>query len=85
MSTPFPQSLATTVAAALSLLPFAGAAQQSGLDRLVHHTTLENGLEVVVAENRAVPLATVLVAVSAALLATVKLVGGTEILGRAAR
>ena len=59
----FPQALAATVAAALSLLPFAGAAQQSGLDRLIHRTTLENGLEVVVAENRAVPLATVLVAV----------------------
>ena len=63
VSTRFPQALAATVAAALSLLPFAGAAQQSGLDRLIHRTTLENGLEVVVAENRAVPLATVLVAV----------------------
>ena len=35
--------------------------------------------------DAALALATVLVAVSAALLATVKLVGGTEILGRAAR
>src|SRR5256885_13326781 len=58
-----PRPLAAPVAAALSLLPLAGGAQQSGLDRLIHRTTLENGLEVVVAENRAVPLATVLVAV----------------------
>src|SRR5438309_1722574 len=49
--------------AALTLLPVAGAAQQSGLDRLIHRTTLENGLEVVVAENRALTLATVPVAV----------------------
>ncbi len=38
-------------------------AQQPPLARLIHRTTLENGLEVVVAENHAVPLATVLVAV----------------------
>src|SRR5205807_1186696 len=38
-------------------------AQQSPLARVIHRTTLDNGLEIVVAENNAVPLATVLVAV----------------------
>ena len=38
-------------------------AQQSPLARFIHRTTLDNGLEIVVAENHAVPLATVLVAV----------------------
>src|SRR5205807_3252427 len=38
-------------------------AQQSPLARVIHRTTLDNGLEIVVAENHAVPLATVLVAV----------------------
>src|SRR5882762_5838534 len=38
-------------------------AQQPPLARLIHRTTLDNGLEIVVAENHAVPLATVLVAV----------------------
>ena len=45
----------------VATVPFAAAtAQQSGL---ISRTTLDNGLEVVVAENPAVPLATVLVAV----------------------
>src|SRR5881409_553069 len=38
-------------------------AQQPPLARFIHRTTLDNGLEIVVAENHAVPLATVLVAV----------------------
>src|SRR5258706_3595540 len=38
-------------------------AQQPPLARLIHRATLDNGLEIVVAENHAVPLATVLVAV----------------------
>ena len=38
-------------------------AQQPPLAHFIHRTTLDNGLEVVVAENHAVPLATVLVAV----------------------
>ena len=44
------------------LLPSA-AASQDARRRAVHHTVLENGLEVVVVENHAVPLATALVAV----------------------
>ena len=39
------------------------AAQQSPLARSIHQTQLDNGLAVVVVENHAVPLATVLVAV----------------------
>ncbi len=39
------------------------AAQQARLDRHLEQTTLDNGLQVVVAENRAAPVATVLVAV----------------------
>src|SRR5438445_13371760 len=61
--TPITGGSVSRLFAALTRLPVAGAAQQSGLDRLIHRTTLENGLEVVVAETRAVPLATVLVAV----------------------
>ncbi|HYS00202.1 MAG TPA: insulinase family protein, partial [Gemmatimonadales bacterium] len=38
-------------------------AQQPPLARFIHRTTLDNGLDIVVAENHAVPLATVLVAV----------------------
>src|SRR4029077_2864251 len=38
-------------------------AQQPPLAHFIHRTTLDNGLEVVVAENHAVPLATALVAV----------------------
>jgi zinc protease len=50
---------------ALSLPAFVtpARAQQSPLARLIHQTRLENGLDVIVAENHAVPLATVLVAV----------------------
>ena len=39
------------------------AAQESPLARFIHQTRLDNGLEVIVAENHAVPLVTVLVAV----------------------
>jgi len=38
-------------------------AQDSSLARFIHHTRLENGLDVITVENSAVPLATVLVAV----------------------
>lgn len=38
-------------------------AQQSPLARFIHQTRLDNGLDVIVVENHAVPLATVLVAV----------------------
>src|SRR5438445_12278738 len=38
-------------------------AQQATLERRVHQTVLENGLQVIVVENQTVPLATVLVAV----------------------
>src|SRR5574342_596921 len=45
-------------------LPIARApAQQSPLARFIHQTRLDNGLDVIVVENHAVPLATVLVAV----------------------
>ena len=47
--------------AGLALLD--GAAQESPLARFIHQTRLDNGLEVIVVENHAVPLATVLVAV----------------------
>lgn len=39
------------------------AAAQSFLERSLNHTTLDNGLQVIVVENHAVPLATVLIAV----------------------
>ena len=47
-----------------SLIPSL-AVPQDGRRRAVHHTALDNGLEVVVVENHAVPLATALVAVRA--------------------
>ena len=62
-----PSRIATTWLQALVLtLPgFAtpARAQQPPLARVIHRTTLDNGLDIVVAENHAVPLATVLVAV----------------------
>lgn len=51
------------LAAALLLRLVPLSAQQSGLARFIHRTTLDNGLDVIVVENTAVPLATVLVAV----------------------
>jgi zinc protease len=48
---------------ALALLAATVVAQQSPLARFIHQTTLDNGLEVIVVENHAVPLATILVAV----------------------
>src|SRR4029077_3335674 len=47
------------------VLPFTtpGHAQQAPLARFIHQTRLDNGLDVIVVENHAVPLATVLVAV----------------------
>jgi zinc protease len=49
--------------AGLTLFSAGAAAQQSPLARLLRQTRLDNGLDVVVVENHAVPLATVLVAV----------------------
>src|SRR5207247_8715788 len=61
LSTPCRWPLVGTLTAALSPLPVAGATvQRSGL---IRRTKRHNGLEVVVAETPAVPLATVLVAV----------------------
>jgi zinc protease len=52
------------VAAALAASSARAAApQQPALERLVHRTALDNGLQVIVVENPTVPLATVLVAV----------------------
>jgi zinc protease len=51
------------LAASLSLGTLPLSAQESALARLIHRTTLDNGLDVIVVENPAVPLATVLVAV----------------------
>jgi zinc protease len=53
----------TSVMIALALLAGGLTAQQSPLARFIHQTKLDNGLEVIVVENHAVPLATVLVAV----------------------
>jgi zinc protease len=52
--------LAATVAAATP-----AAAQRAALERITHHDTLPNGLEVIVVENHSVPLAAVEVAVRA--------------------
>lgn len=43
--------------------PSSALSQESSLAPFFHHTRLDNGLDVIVAENHAVPLATVLVAV----------------------
>ncbi len=43
--------------------PSSALAQQSPLARIINQTTLDNGLDIIVVENHAVPLATVLVAV----------------------
>src|SRR5690349_15600585 len=52
------------VAAALAASSARAAARQEpALERLVHRTALDNGLQVIVVENPTVPLATVLVAV----------------------
>src|SRR2546422_5457876 len=62
-----PSRIATTWLQALALtlpgLATPARAQQPPLARFIHRTTLDNGLDIVVAENHAVPLATVLVAV----------------------
>jgi zinc protease len=46
--------LAATLAA-----PVAASAQRADLEKFIRHTTLANGLEVIVAENHGVPLATI--------------------------
>ncbi|HYT83868.1 MAG TPA: pitrilysin family protein [Gemmatimonadales bacterium] len=52
------------LALALALaLPHTAAAQQSPLERAMHRAALDNGLQVIVVDNPAVPLATALVAV----------------------
>jgi zinc protease len=54
---------ALSAAGSLALLAAGAAAQESPLARFTHQTRLDDGLEVIVVENHAVPLATVLVAV----------------------
>src|SRR3989442_13166517 len=49
--------------AALSLFGVGVVAQQPPLAPFIHQTRLDNGLDVIVVENHAVPLATVLIAV----------------------
>lgn len=51
------------IALTLAIPAAAIRAQDSSIARFVHRTRLDNGLDVIVAENHAVPLATVLVAV----------------------
>jgi zinc protease len=54
---------ALSVAGTVALFTASAYTQESPLARFIHKTTLDNGLEVIVVENHAVPLATVLVAV----------------------
>ena len=51
--------------AAASALAAPANAQRATLERITHHDTLANGLEVLVVENHSVPLATVEVVVRA--------------------
>src|SRR5205085_1174395 len=51
--------------AAGALLSVPATAQRTTLERITHHATLPNGLEVIVVENHSVPLATVEVVVRA--------------------
>lgn len=44
---------------ALLLTPLPGEAQRADLEKFIRHRVLPNGLEVIVAENRGVPLATI--------------------------
>ena len=57
--------VALIIAGALALFAAPAAGQRSTLERLTHHETLQNGLEVIVVENHSVPLATVEVVVRA--------------------
>ena len=56
---------ALTILAATVLLAVPARAQRATLERITHHQTLPNGLEVIVVENHSVPLATVEVVVRA--------------------
>jgi zinc protease len=47
------------IAALALLMPAAGLAQRAELQKFIHHRVLENGLEVIVAENHGVPLVTI--------------------------
>ena len=47
------------VAATLVTLPAVGQAQRMELQKFIHHRVLANGLEVIVAENHGVPIATI--------------------------
>ena len=49
----------------LLVVPSVAPAQRATLERITHHDTLANGLEVIVVENHSVPLATVEVVVRA--------------------
>src|SRR5690349_16762302 len=61
------RQLAFVILAATTLLvpPSVADAQRATLERITHHDTLANGLEVIVVENHSVPLATVEVVVRA--------------------
>jgi zinc protease len=43
----------------LALSPAMAMAQRATLERMIHHSVLDNGLEVIVVENHGVPLATI--------------------------
>lgn len=47
------------VAALLVLAPTASFGQRANLEKFIHQKTLANGMEIIVAENHGVPLATV--------------------------
>jgi zinc protease len=51
--------LAARAAILAAAIPGVGGAQRSELEKVIHHRVLPNGLEVIVAENHGVPLATI--------------------------
>ena len=53
------------IGSTLLVVPRVAPAQRATLERITHHDTLANGLEVIVVENHSVPLATVEVVVRA--------------------
>lgn len=59
------RAFVTLAGAMLLVVPSVARAQRATLERITHHDTLANGLEVIVVENHSVPLATVEVVVRA--------------------
>src|SRR5438477_11910563 len=54
-----PRALAVTLAGfAVALIPHGARGQRAELERRIQRTKLDNGLEVIVVENRGVPLVT---------------------------